>query len=487
MARGSAGLMLLAVTGCTVGPDHRPPSAASLNLPGDFHAPSGDAADQAELATWWTRFNDPVLSALVDKAIRNNNDLAAAQARLRAARAALRAAHGSQLPTLSASGSVTRQQTLRGSNGGISIIPGGGSGGTGVSVGDGSTIYQGGLDASWEADIFGGLRRTAEAAHATMDGTAATLANVQATLVSEVGLNYISARQAQARLTVARANLAIQDNTVQIVRWREQAGLIGNLDLQQAIAQRAQTAANLPTLEQNYETAANAISVLLGEAPGPVSDQLSAAQPIPLGPDNVEAGVPAQLLSRRPDVISAERSLAAEVARIGVAEAQLYPALRLSGTLSTNARNSIGDLGSSIIGNVLGSLSAPLFQGGRLRAGVDQQRATADAALATYRGTVLTAVQDVENALVSIDRNKTRETELTTAESAAAETVRLAETQYQSGLVDFQTLLTAQQSLLTAQDSRTTARAARATATVQLFKALGGGWNAPASAQAGSR
>lgn len=469
-AFGVAGCALaVMLSGCAVGPDTRPPSAASLHLPGDFHSPSGDAADQAGLAQWWTSFGDPQLSGLVERALASNNNLAAAQARLRAARAAVRGAQGAQLPALSGSGSVRRSETIEG---------------TGIDA----TTFSTGLDASWEADIFGRLARTTEAARATADSSAASLADVQRSLVAEVALNYVDARLAQARLAVARQNLAIQDNTLQIVTWRVDAGLASEVELQQATAQRAQTAASIPSLEQTFESDANQLAILLGTTPGSIQAELDPAKSIPLGPDNVQAGIPAELLARRPDLIAAQKNLVAALANVGVAEAQLYPALRFTGSLSTSAGN-LGDLGTNILGSLVSSLTGPIFQGGQLRARVDQQQATADAALSTYRQAVLVALQDVENALIAIDRTRRREGELAKAETAATESARLANARYESGLIDFQTLLNAQASMLNAQDSHTAALASRANASIQLFKALGGGWQPAglASAQTGTQ
>ncbi len=284
---------------------------------------------------------------------------------------------------------------------------------------DGSN-FQAGLDASWEADIFGRLSRTVEAARATADSSAASLADVQRSLVAEVALNYVDARLQQQRLAVARENLRIQDNTLQIVRWRAEAGLASEVELQQATAQRAQTAATVPSIEQAYESASNQLAILLGIAPGSIQAELAPARAIPLGPDNVEAGLPADLLSRRPDLIVAQKNLVAELARVGVAEAQLYPALRFSGSLSTSSGN-LGDLATNILGSLLGSVSAPIFQGGQLRARVEQQQATADAALSVYKQAVLVALQDVENALVAIDRTKAREALLVTAGNGGAD------------------------------------------------------------------
>ncbi len=457
------------LSGCAVGPDPRPPSAASLHLPGDFHSPSGDAADQVALAQWWSSFGDPQLSSLIDRALAGNNNLAAAQSRLRAARAAYRGSRGALLPTLSGSGTVSRNETVTG-------------------TGFNSSNFDVGLDASWEADIFGRLTRTAQAAGANAESSAASLADVQRSLVAEVALNYVDARLSQTRLAVAKQNLQIQDNTLQIVRWRVDAGLASEVELQQALAQRSQTAASIPSLEQTYESDANQLAILLGTNPGTIQAELDPAKAIPLGPDGVEAGLPADLLARRPDIIVAQQNFVAALANVGVAEAQLYPALRFSGSIGSSAGN-LDALGTNIIGNLLASLSAPLFQGGQLRARVDQQKATADAALSTYKQAVLVALQDVENALVAIDRTKKRETELARAETAATESARLANARYESGLIDFQTLLTAQQTMLSAQDSHTAAIAARTNASIQLFKALGGGWqpNALASAQTGSK
>jgi outer membrane protein, multidrug efflux system len=446
-----------ALSACSVGPDYRPESAAALKISDRYATAGNRSSATVDLATWWTRFDDPVLAQLVSRALEANNDIDAAEARLRAARASVKGAQGALLPALGASTSASSSQIVRG---------------RGI---DGDN-YQLGLDASWEADIFGANRRSLEASRANAVGARASLNDVQRSIAAELALNYIEARNTQARLAVARANLGYQDETLQIAGWRVQAGLVSALDVEQARVLRAQTAASIPLLEQNYANVTNRIAVLTGEAPGAVTPLLEAQRPIPLATDAVELGLPADLLRRRPDVVASEAALAAEVARIGVAQAQLYPALRLSGSL-TSGSPTLGDLGSSILGNLVGSLAAPIFQGGQLRAQVEGQRATADAALSNYRGTVLRALEDVENALVALDKAKVREDAFLVAESAARNSAIYARDRYRSGLIDFQTLLEAERSLLSSQDSRTTARAARATASVQLYKALGGGWS----------
>lgn len=447
------------VAGCTVGPNYRPPSAASLKVPERFVASAAPAPAEAELAQWWRSFQDPALTALVERALAHNLDVDAAVARLRQARAGVRQAIGGQLPSIGVGVNASR------------------SVGQSANRGGDDTSYSPGIDASWEADLFGGLRRSTEAARANAAGSEASLRNVQTTVAAEVGLNYVDARLAQARLKIARDNLAAQDETLQIVGWRVQAGLVGSLDLEQARQLRAQTAATIPTLENNYNTALNRLSVLTGEAPGAVDAELNAPRPIPLPPAAVGAGIPAEVVQRRRDVAAAERSLAAEVARIGVATADLYPALRLSGSFG-GAAGSIGGALGNAIGGLAAGITAPIFEGGRIRAAIEGQRASTDAALAAYRATVLGALEEVENALHAVDAAGERERQFNIAREASVNATTIARLQYRSGLIDFQSLLEAERSLLSSADGQVSARAARASATVQLYKALGGGWQA---------
>lgn len=465
-------LSLALLTGCTVGPDYKPLTAAQLSVPARFNAAAADvvAADQVDLARWWRGFGDPTLTSLVERGLAANLDIAQAGARLRQARASLRGARGALYPSLGVGGSVSRSI---GREGGSFVDD---SGRVVTTQGD-QTRYQAGFDASYEADLFGGTRRSIEAARANAQGAEADLRSAQLTIASEIALNYLDARLAQVQLRVARDNLGSLDETVQIVDWRVQAGLVGSLDLEQSRQLRAQTAANIPNLERSYAAAVNRLAVLLGEAPGAVTPLVdaAAANDIPLAP--AASAIPADVIRRRPDVTAAERSLAAETARIGVETAQLYPALRLSGSFDGSGL-SIGDVIDTAIGNIVASISAPIFEGGRIRAAIEGQRASADAALSGYRQTVLTALEEVENALVAVAAAERRERELLRADEAARNAVLLARSQYRAGLSDFQSLLEAERSLLNSQESRVTARADRATATVQLYKALGGGWQA---------
>jgi len=461
---------LAMLAACNAGPNYRAPTLSDLKVPEGFQARSSASAEgeMVDLARWWDSFEDPVLSQLVGRAFAGNLDVRAAAARLRQARATLRGTQGQALPTLGVDGSVSRSI---GNSSQTIIDP---TTGQTLSRGGDTNIYRAGFDVAWEADLFGGIRRSIQAARASAEASEANLHFTQASIASEVGLNYIAARLAQIRLRIARDNLAAQDDTLEIVGWREKAGLVSGLDFEQARQLRAQTAATIPTLENDYLTAVNRIAVLLGEAPGAVTALINAPASIPLAP-GVSQPIPADVIQRRPDIAAAERTLAAESARIGVQAAQLYPALRLAGSFNGSS-TSIGDVIGNGIGNVLGAISAPIFQGGQIRAAVQGQRASTDAALADYQSAVLVALEEVENALKGREVAERRERDITASYEASNNALSYAQMQYRAGLIDFQALLDAQRSTLSSQDSAAAARADRATTAIQLYKSLGGGW-----------
>lgn len=467
---------LASLAACSVGPDYRPPSTAVLKTPPAFPSLPADAVE-ADLARWWRGFDDAVLTGLVERGLAANLDIATAGARVEQARASLRAARGAQLPQVDVSTSVTRSV---GRDESSFIDPT-----TGLTIGTGgdTTVYRANLGAAWEADVFGGLRRNTEAARADAEAAAENLHFARLTVAADIGAAYLDARAAQARLAIARNNLASQGETVEIVGWRVQAGLVSSLDLEQARQLRAQTEANIGTLESAYANAVNRIAVLIGEAPGAVNALIAPTAPIPLPAAPAPGALPADIVSRRPDVRSSERALAAEVARIGVATADLYPALRLSGSFGGSGL-SLGDLASTSLGNLVAGISAPIFNGGQLRARVVGQRASADAAFATYRQSVLTAIEEVDNGYAALAAAQKREAALTAADEASRNATLYARSQYRAGLIDFQSLLESERSLFSSQDSRAAARADRARAYVQLYRALGGGWQAAPPAPA---
>ncbi|MET0238608.1 MAG: efflux transporter outer membrane subunit [Sphingobium sp.] len=468
------GLMLSA---CSVGPDYRPSTAGDLGIPDNWSVlvPAGSppAAPQAEdLTRWWSRFDDPVLGQLVEQAATANLDLAQAVARLRQAREALVGSRSDLFPSLSGSGGYSRSEPLRG--GGTTITLPDGTISTGGASGRDS--FSLGLDASYQLDLFGGIRRSVESAGAQYEGAgfdyAATLLSVQ----SEVARNYVLARAYQAQLANARDSLTIQDDNLEIAGFRVQGGLVSSLDVEQARATRAQTAAAVPQIEQQYNAAVSRIGVLTGQAPGALKPLLATARPIPAGPESVATGIPANILRQRPDIRSAERNLAATTAQIGVAKAQLYPALSISGSIDANSSR-IGNVFDSITGGLFAGVSQAIFNAGRLNAQVRSARAGADGAFAAYKSTVLTAMEDIENAITAFQTAQAREREFLIAFDAASNSAILARSQYRTGLTDFTTLNTQEASLVSARNGLVQARSDKATALIALYVALGGGWD----------
>lgn len=471
---------------CSVGPDYRPKSAADLGVPDQW---SVTAAPQAEdLTRWWSKFDDPVLGQLVEQAAANNLDIAQAIARLRQAREALVVSRSDLFPTIGASSGYNRTETLKG--GGTTItLP---DGTVTTTNGGGRNSYSLGLDASYQLDIFGGVRRSVEASKAQYEAAGFDYATTLLSVQSEVARNYVLARAYQAQLANAKASLAIQDDNLEIAGFRVKAGLVSSLDVEQARASRAQTAASIPSIEQQYNAAVSRIGVLTGQAPGALKPMLATARPIPTGPANVGAGIPANVLRQRPDVRAAERDLAAATAQIGVAKAQLFPQFNISGSLDTNA-TSFSGLFDTITGGLFAGISQAIFNAGRLNAQVRSSRAAADGAFAAYKSTVLTSLEDIENAIVALHAARDREAEFAIAYDAASNSAILARSQYRSGLIDFTNLNTQEAALISARNGLLQAQSDKATALIGLYVALGGGWDAtvtptapPRSASQGS-
>jgi NodT family efflux transporter outer membrane factor (OMF) lipoprotein len=462
MRRIAAPLCVLSLAACSVGPNYRPPAPAALSVPETYFSPDAQAARPAELANWWERFDDPLLTRLIGEASAGNLDLAQAASRLTQARESLAQARAGLVPTVGASAGAGRD----------------------VGPGNDRTSFNVGADAAWEIDLFGRIRRGIEASGADAQGVYYDREALRVAIAAEVATNYIQARLAQERLALARDTLAIADDNLQIAGWRVEAGLVSSLDSEQARAARAQTAASIPNIENAFTSATYRLAVLTGRAPGALTGDLTQAKPIPRGPAEVAVGIPADTLRQRPDVRSAERTLAAQTARIGVAEAQLYPALRLSGNIGTSAF-SLGGLFNAITGGIFSSLSQTLFDGGRLRSQVRSQQAATEGALAAYRQSVLTSLEDVENALLALRSARERQAQFTIALDAANNSAILARIQYRSGLTDFRQLLETERSLLSARDGLVGSRGDEALALVQLYRALGGGWDPEAAPEFG--
>jgi multidrug efflux system outer membrane protein len=415
MNRHTVALIIpMLLSGCTVGPNYHVPDQAALGVPTQYAPPVtpatglGVAIAPADLASWWQQLRDPLLTDLIGKATAGNLQIAQSLARLAQAREARVQARSDLLPTVSGSGGVAENFTR---GGGSSIVVGGANGSPGTVVTTGgssfSTQLSLGADASWQADIFGGLTRGLQAARAEEAGALFDLEGVRTSVAGEVATNYINARLAQARLAIARSTLSTQDDNLQIARWRVQAGLVSALDVEQARAQRAQTAASIPSLETSYLQAVARLGTLTGQAPGALRSAMEVVRPVPQGPDSIAVGIPADTLRRRPDVRSAERQLAAATARIGVAQAALFPALSISGNIDTNAA-SIGKLGSLLTGGLFAGITQAIFDAGRRKSQVRSARTGADLAFANYKQTVLSGLEDVEDAAQSLNAAKAR-------------------------------------------------------------------------------
>lgn len=455
--------VFMGVTGCaSVGPDYIQPQ---LQVPADWRRleQSGAAVDKqplvAECAGWWRQLHDPVLDQLVAEALQASPDLHSAKAAVRLARARGTSAASGYYPDVSGAYSARRSRSSS-------------------ETGSGATreLFSTGFDATWEIDIFGGVRRGVEAADADLAASVASFQDVQVTLVAEVVSTYTEYRTARIRLGIARDNLSRQQETLQLTQWRAQAGLVTSRDVEQARSSLEQTRAQIPSLEISSAEAEHRLDLLLGLTPGTLHGRLAMDRDLPKVPDRIAVGIPADTLRQRPDVRAAERKLAAETARVGVAEAARYPSFKLSGSIGLEALT-MGKLGDGGTWSLLAGVTAPLFNAGRLRSQVEQQDAVREQALAGYEKSVLTALQDVENALVALARTRERTISLASAAEAARSAAQLASHQYRSGLVDFQVVLETERTVLSVEDSLASSRSAGVLAVVSLYKALGGGWS----------
>lgn len=453
----------------SVGPNYKPPELAVPEQWSSLDpaaAPVTAAGASADLGRWWTTLNDPLLSELVAQAVTSSPDVRIAAARVREARARRSVAAAGWYPSVGASANARRS---------TSISP---LADTRIT----RNAYSAGLDANWELDLFGGVRRGVEAAEADRASAEENLHGARVSLAAEVALTYVDLRALQIRLQIAERNLASQAETLALTEWRAQAGLVNGQDVEQARANVEQTRAQLPSLTANLAEAEHALDALLGKPPGALRSRLAAAADFPAPATDVAVSIPANTLRQRPDVRAAERNLAAETARIGVAQAALYPALNLSGSIGLEALT-LGALGNSGTSAMLAGITAPLFQGGRLRSQVAAQEAARDRALATYEQTVLAALQEVENALVALARNRERGEALARAAAAARSAAVMARQRYGAGLVDFQSVLDTERTVLSVEDNLATTRAENVLALIRLYKALGGGWTQPSPAE----
>jgi len=461
--------LVVATYGCAVGPNYHPPAPA-VPVHWSEALPKPPPPTRAQVQ-WWKTFNDPQLDSLVERAARANLGVRLAEARVREARAWRRIAAAPLWPSLDASGSYTRLWQDEDLFGPLS------AGGQPVLLGQQpQNLFQAGFDASWELDVFGGTRRSIEAARADFEAAHYQREDVLRTLLAEVARNYIELRGFQKQLDVARSNLAAQRDTLQLTRARYEGGLASDLDVARAEAQVEATQSQIPALETSYKEAVHRLSVLLDEPPGALSAELAAPAPIPAAPLELPADLPSDVLRQRPDLRRAERQLAAATARVGVATADLYPKFDLVGAAGLESLSASDFFTSgSKLWSIGPSISWPIFHGGQIIATIEVRDAQEQQALISYRQAILNALEEVENALVAYTRERNRYEALTEAVGSNQRAVTLATQLYTSGLSDFLNVLDAQRNLFQTESEQSRSEAATAVDFVALYKALGGG------------
>ena len=472
---------LLALSGCMVGPNFVPPRPAIPTSYTQGTSASSYVSGGAVNPQWWNSFNDPELTRLENTAVSQNLDLQIATQRMLEAEAQAQIEGAVLYPNIGFNASYSREGLS--DKGVVQALGGGGGAGIPVSGIPPFDVYQYGLQASYDLDLWGKNRRTAEAAVAAAAGSVearrAALLNVE----TQVASNYIQLRGTQSVLAITQKNLDSANQLVALTVERQQAGLTTALDVANARATAAQIASQIPTLTAERDALINQLGLLLGQTPSAFPPELLAAAPVPLTPPSVPIGLPAGLLRRRPDVREAEDKLHSATAEVGVAVAQFFPDFSLTGSVALQALQlkNLNEL-SALTYAVGPTLSLPLFEGGQLHGQLKLRKAQQKEAAIGYAKTVLTAFYQVDNALSAYTNEHATLTALTQDTQQSQIALSLAEEQYKQGLVDYLTVLTAQQAYLTAQQTQALALETLGTDLVTLYQSLGGGWqDAPGS------
>lgn len=481
------------LAGCTMGPDYKTPE---LRWPNSWFsgpkepvkpAPGVPVAEPIDPA-WWNLFGDPVLSSLEHRVADGNFDVRIAATRFAESQAQLQQASASLFPTLDGNASYVREKAAN--KGIFAVIPSaagatgangapnnstGGVQGTGLAPFD---LYQGGLEVSWEVDLWGRARRTVESASATSEAAAEATRGALLSSLAAVAQEYIDLRGIQEQLHIARENVSTARQSLSLTQQRAAGGVTTDLDVANASAQLRTTLAQIPTLEEQEAQLINALSLLVGEAPNALRDELASAKPVPPVPPRVPVGVPSDLARRRPDIRQADAQLHAATASIGVAKANFYPSLNLTASAGLQA------LQFGQVFNTQGArnyamgpgLTIPIFEGGQLTASLHLAEAQQMEAALNFQKTVLTAWHEVDNALTAYQAEQIRRDELVRAVADTKRALGLAQSRYQQGVSDFLSVLDAERSLLAAQLQLASSTTTVSTNLVALYKALGGGW-----------
>jgi len=464
----SPAALVVLVGGCMVGPNSHPPQFA---VPPAYHEELVAATNQPaqNLAKWWRVFGDPQLDALIREAGVANNDVRLAQSRVRQARAQAGVTRSALFPSVDANGSYSRLRLSKNTPDGF------------VARAAGQPLEQNffdaGFDMNWELDVFGGNRRALEASKADLAAQEESSRGVLITVIGDVGLNYLDLRGLQKQLAVARDNLRLQEQTLALTRDQFRAGLASELDTARAQAQAANTRSQIPLLEQDIQRSIHRLGILIGKEPAELEAQLLTPAAIPPAVPCIPVGLPSDLLRHRPDIRQAERELAAATARIGVATADLFPRFFLTGAAGLQSISASDFFDAcSRFWSFGPTMRWPIFTAGRIRQNIKVQNALQEQALIRYEQTVLTSLEEVENALVACGKEQEHHQALIESEAANRRAVELADQRYRSGLVDFLNVLETQRTLLAVQDDLARSERTMDQNLVRLYKALGGGW-----------
>lgn len=460
------------LSGCAVGPNfHRPEPAVPPRW--TTSATRGVSPGvEPQVDSWWQSFGDTELDSLVARAVAGNYDLKIATERVAEARATRGVAVSGYFPQVDAAATANRAREVL-----VAPVPGAGSASP-KPVAFETNNYRGQFDASWELDLFGRIRRGVEAASADVAASEQDRRNVLVTLLGDVGRNYADLRGFQARLMIAQKNITVAEDSVQLTRSLSQAGQATERDVAQAESQLESVRAQVPSLNSNIAASMHRLAVLIGEQPGALDVEIGEASPILVAPPNIPAGLPSDLLQRRPDIGRAESQLAAATARVGLAKADYFPTFTLLGTAGRQATE-LHDLRLGL-GNFFSigpTVSLPVFTGGRIRSRVAAQEAQMRQAAGAFQSAVLGALEETENALVNYANEQDRRDRLEAAVRANQTALDLANVQYRAGLTDFLTVLDSERDLYANEDLLAQSQTAISTDLVALYKALGGGWS----------
>jgi NodT family efflux transporter outer membrane factor (OMF) lipoprotein len=462
-------ILLVLIQGCMVGPDYSRPPVPQQN---GWQTEKGAEPQQPEDVRWWRNLKDPQLVNYIEKGISGNQNIKEARARVCEARALRGVAVASLLPQVSGTALFNRSLTSD-TAGIISELPQ-----NLISrVNFEQNFFQAGFDASWEIDVFGGRRREVQAASARAQSSVENYRDVMVSVIAEIARNYVELRGAQRQLAIAEKNRDIQEETLSLVKIRQDSKITSDLEVEQARAQLERTRGSIPPLEASIRGSAYQLAVLTGQPPNSLLNELLTTSPIPNPPDIVPVGLPSDLLLRRPDLRRAENDLRAATADIGASTADLYPRFYLTGFAEPESAKFV-DLfrANSFAWSIGPTISWPVFQGGRIRSNIAATEARRDEALARYRQAVLTAMQDVETSLVGYAEHQVERERLALSVQSQSRAVELARERFETGIKDFLTVLDAERQLRDVENSLALSETQVLVNLISLYKALGGGW-----------